>query len=520
MKYNLQVHGCQMNTSDGEKVSTVMDGAGFNKVEDWKNADCVIYVSCSIKQQAEDKIVGAIRENAKRKKENEKIRIGLTGCMVRNSSVRGDELEDGCIKNIPGLDFAFRIEELGKLPEMLGGLYGQEFRGLENAIDSKPGSTFHVQQIATLPTVARNDKMGQAGLLHAIGEHGAMTKSDGVENSELEKDFVQGTAEYFSVQPKSSSSFQGLLPIMNGCNKFCTYCIVPYSRGREVSRPMYDVVESAKQLVESGRRELLLLGQNVNSYGLTNTVFGKGYEGNKRSAFAMLLRELNDIDGVKRIRFTSPHPRDMTEEVIDCVAELSNLSEYLHMPLQSGSDRILKAMNRGYSRDKYLGQIEYIRKRMPRVGLTTDIIVGFCGETLEDHAATREVMEIAKFDIAYISQFSMRTGTYAAKKLTDDVSKAEKKRRFHELNDEVLMRTSLESNERYVGETHEVLVESIEESLADRGQLTAIGRLRTYRQVRVVEKENEKKKKGLNVGDYVMVRITVAREWILEGEVV
>jgi tRNA-2-methylthio-N6-dimethylallyladenosine synthase len=529
MKYNLEVHGCHTNISDGERVATVFEELNFEPVNDFAQSDCVVFVSCSIKQKAEDKIIGHMKKLWKLKRQNPSLKVGLTGCMVRKTSVRGDDEEDAWIKKLKALDFVFKIDDLGQLPDQLRKMYGDRVKSEERGVKSKERGVKSEERVSR-----RGVSLSARLSVSEKSDSDLVTLRNSVdEYDELVQEFDPKRSDYFHVRPKSSSPFQGKLTIMTGCNKFCTYCIVPYSRGRERSRPMWEVIEEAKILVEQGMTELLLVGQNVNSYGLTNDVFGKGYEGSKRSAFAQLLRHLNDIDGVKRIRFTSPHPRDMTEEVIDCVAELPNLCEWLHMPLQSGNDEILKRMNRGYTFDVFYKQIEYMKKKMPRMGLTTDLIVGFCGETEQQHRDTLKAMERCGFDIAYISQYSSRRETYADKRFEDTVSHRDKKRRYHEAN-VVLRRTSQASNDLYLGEEWEVLVDQVASKISadpyykkksvsegdlstdDDSPLWAHGKLRTYRSVKFPVSSGQ----SMKVGDYVKVKMTKALEWILEGEMV
>lgn len=436
-----------MNSSDAERVATVCEQNGYTRTEDWRTADLVLYVSCSIKQKAEDKIIGHMKELGKLKEKNPKLRVGITGCMVRLTSTQEDEEKDKILKMIETVDFVFRMEDLDQVNYML--------------------------REKTPNDVARNF----------------------------------GDPTYLSVEATLSSPFRGYLPIMSGCDNFCTFCIVPYSRGRERSRLMSEIVNDAKKMAEKGVTELLLIGQNVNSYGNKTDVFDEQFsDDEKQHPFTRLLRELNEVDGIKRIRYTSPHPKDITEELIIAMAELENVCEQVHLPLQSGDDEMLKRMNRHYTAKHFLELVSMIRKHMPRAGITTDIIVGFSGETEEQLQATARVCREAKFDLSYTSKYSERKETYAGRFLEDDIPNEEKNRRYHIIND-IIRETSYEQNKKYVGETWEIFVDEIKDGVAS-------GKTRTARSVRFPSNDE------LNVGDIVDIHIDKALEWIMEGTLV
>lgn len=445
MRYHIEIHGCQMNVSDGERVATICERCGYEASTDWRSADLLIYLSCSIKQKAEDKIIGHMREISVLKQENPKMKVGITGCMVRKTSTQDDRVKDKLLKMLPSLDFVFRMEDLDQVEYLL-----------REKTPNDIGRTF-------------------------------------------------GDPRYFKVPPKSSVPFKGYLPIMSGCDNFCTFCIVPYSRGRERSRLMSEIMNEATLMIEQGVKEILLLGQNVNSYGNKNEVYDDRYRDDEvNHPFTRLLIELNQIPGIKRIRFTSPHPKDITENLIKTVAGLENVCEHVHLPLQSGDNAMLKRMNRHYTAEHFLDLVRMIRKYMPRAGISTDIIVGFSGETEEQFQNTLRVAREALFDISYTSMYSERKETYAGRFFKDDVSKAEKSRRYHELND-LIRQTSLMNNQLYVGETWEVLVDSIEDGMA-------IGKTRTNRTVRFPADGI------IKPGEFVQVEITKAQEWVLEGK--
>ena len=291
---------------------------------------------------------------------------------------------------------------------------------------------------------------------------------------------------------------------MTGCDKFCTYCIVPYSRGREISRPIDEVIKEAENLVAEGCVEITLLGQNVNSYGLGWTDKKSGNFSYHENPFVQLLKAVDKIEGLQRLRFTSPHPQDMTNDVIDFIAESKTLMPCLHMPLQSGSDLMLKKMNRNYDTAKFKETIEYIRKKIPDCAITTDIIVGFCGETEEDYQETCDFFREMCFDLAFISQYSPRRGTVAGMLKKDDVPKEVKKSRWHNMND-ILRETSVINNKKFENKIVKVLVEKLNPKTNK-----LHGRSEHYKEV-VFEGEQDL------IGTIVEVKVHKSLEWLLEG---
>lgn len=448
MKYHIEVHGCQMNSSDAERVATVCEQNGYTRTDDWRQSDLVLYVSCSIKQKAEDKIIGHMKELSQLKKKNPRLRVGITGCMVRQTSTQEDEERDKILEMIDTVDFVFRMEDLDQVNYML--------------------------REKTPNDVARNF----------------------------------GDPTYLNVEATLSSPFRGYLPIMSGCDNFCTFCIVPYSRGRERSRLMSEILHDAKQMANKGVTELLLIGQNVNSYGNKTEVYDDAFpDDGQYHPFTRLLMELNEVEGIKRIRYTSPHPKDITEELIIAMAKLEKVCEHVHLPLQSGDNEMLKRMNRHYSTEHFLDLVKMIRKHMPRAGISTDIIVGFSGETEEQLQGTARICREAKFDLSYTSMYSERKETYAGRFLEDDIPKEEKNRRYHVIND-IVRETSLENNKLYVGENWEVFVEDLQDGIAS-------GKTRTNRTIRFKAPDSP-----LHVGDIVDVHVDKALEWVLEGSLV
>ena len=445
MKYHIEIHGCQMNYADAERVATVCERNDYSFIKDWRQADLVIFLSCSIKQKAEDKIIGHMKELAGLKKVNKNLKVGISGCMVRQTSTQAEQKKDKILESLTTVDFVFRMEDLDQLDYIL-----------RDKTPVEPGRVF-------------------------------------------------GDPSYIKkVEPTISSPFKALIPIMTGCNNYCSYCIVPYARGRERSRPISEIIADARSFAGRGIKEILLLGQNVNSYGNTNSVYDENIaDDNKHSPFTRLLIELNKIKEIKRIRFTSPHPKDVTEELIKAMSELENVCEHIHLPLQSGDDSVLERMNRHYTAKHFLNLVKMVRKYMPRAGISTDVIVGFCGETEKEFQNTLKVCNKAKFDLSYHSMYSERTETYAGRFLKDDILKKEKQKRYYELN-ELIKKSSYAINKKYLGEVWEVLVDKIEDG-------TAMGKTRTNRSVRFPADKNTEE------GDFADVEITRAREWVLEG---
>lgn len=464
MKYFIKTYGCQFNYSDSERVSAVLEGVGFSRAKNYANADLILFNTCSVRQKAEDRVFGMMINMGQLKKIRPHVRVGITGCMVRKSSTRPSPTQRGeatklqidpLIKNIPEVDLVFRIEDAAKLPQLL-----QE-TGLK--ISNK-----------------------------------------------TPEEFSNGTLEnYFKINPKYSSQFQAFVPIATGCDKFCAYCIVPFARGREKSRPMEEILEECEKLVENGCKEITLLGQNVDSYGLSfldreEKRFAPLPSG-KKIYFTRLLEKLDKLHkkGLRRVRWTSPHPKDMTDDLIEASAMLKTQMPYIHLPVQAGSNAVLRKMNRPYTREHYIKLIEKIRKAIPDSSISTDIVIGFCGETKEMFEETCELFEQVRWDMAYIAQYSMRRFTAAYRTMKDDVPRKEKERRWHRLN-EILTRISYEKHKEFIGKTVKVLVEKCVKGVCE-------GRSEHFKRTQF------KGTKKL-VGEIVPVKITDALEWNLIGK--
>ena len=380
--------GCQMNERDSEKLKGILKECGY-ELKESEDADLVIFNTCTVRENANDRLYGRLGSLGKIKKSNPDMLVGVCGCMTQEA----DEVEK-LEKSYPFVDLIFGTFNVYKLAEIL---YSRLVGGSRIT------------------------------------------------------DIWQESREFVELLPTERKyPFKSGVNIMYGCDNFCTYCIVPYVRGREKSRRPEDIVDEVKRLTDDGVVEVMLLGQNVNSYG-------KGLE--EDISFAGLLKKLEQIKSLKRIRFMTSHPKDLSNELIETMADSEKICEHIHLPLQSGSSRILKRMNRGYTKEDYLELIGKIRAKMPDISITTDIIVGFPGETNEDFEETIDVVRKVGFDSAYTFIYSKRTGTPAAK-FEDVPDKQETDRRFNVLLDEI-RNASKGKNERMIGKTVEVLAEGI-----------------------------------------------------------
>lgn len=390
--YHIRTYGCQMNERDSEALGCLLEEHGLAKADGEECADLLIFNTCSVRDQAERKAIGKVQLMKRLKRRRPDVVIGVVGCMAQNY---GDEL----LSRMPHVDFVLGTDQLHRLPEVLADI------------------TNHASRVSLTDT---------------------------------------GTEILGRLSGHAPHSTQAMVPVMRGCNCFCTYCIVPHVRGREKSRPADDIVAEVRKLVGDGVREILLLGQNITAYGVAEDRKAKG-RWSGRSHFAELLRKLDPIPGLERIRFTSPHVRYMTDDFIDAVIELPTVCESIHVPLQSGADRILAAMQRGYTADDYLQCARKLRDKCPQMTFSTDIIVGFPGETEDDFEATRKIARDIGFDMAYIFRYSVRSGT-AAERLGDDVPPQTKEQRNQILLAD-LEAYNHQHNPRFEGHTVEILVE-------------------------------------------------------------
>ena len=434
--YCLINYGCQMNESDTEHYAGQLEELGYKAVSDYHGADVILVNTCCVRESAEKKIAGKIGELKAEKKRNPECAICVAGCMAQKD---GEKLQ----KKHPQVDL------------LLGTAYVNDFKQL---------------------------------LLDFLADRKGIAYTDlTIHQSEFEGHRVR------------QSSFAAWIPIMYGCNNFCTYCIVPYVRGRERSRSIENIVEEIEAAVKEGYKEFTLLGQNVNSYGK---------DLGDKEAFAKLLRRVNEIPGVERIHYMTSHPRDMSEEVIKAVAECEHVCENFHVPFQAGSSEILRRMNRGYTKEKYLELIKLIRKYVPDAAITTDIIVGFPGETEEDFAETLDVVEQVGFTSAFTFIYSKRSGTPAAK-MDNQVPLPVKKERLNRLM-ALQNAKSVACHEQLIGKTVEVLAEGPSKQ-AD----VWTGRSRTG--VLVLWPVEGK---AYTVGQKVNVLIDTAQTWLVKGKAV
>lgn len=443
----IKTYGCQMNERDSDAVAAMLRGKGYSIVESELDADVVLLNTCSVRDQAEQKAIGKAGHLTKRKRKNPNFILGVMGCMAQN---RGNDLLD----RLPDLDLIIGTQKFHRVPDHLD------------------------HMIATL--------------------QGQGPRPDTIVDLEAE-DGSQNTIKSHDANKQQVSAF---VSIMQGCNMKCSYCIVPKTRGAERARPMDEIVAEIEALAANGTREVTLLGQIVNQYAVREFPFV-----DKKSPFVQLLERVHAIEGIERIRFTSPHPVGFKDDLIECYARLPKLCEYLHFPMQSGSNRILKAMRRPYTIEKFREIIAKIRAVRPDVYISTDVIVGFPGETDADFELTRHAFDEIGFDMAYLFKYSVRPDT-TAEPLGDPIPKAVKEARNQVLLD-ILGRHSLARNEALIDTVEEVLFEGP----AKRGEGMFMGRTRGHRKVIV-------KATPRLVGQLVPVRITEATASTLMGELV
>jgi tRNA-2-methylthio-N6-dimethylallyladenosine synthase len=399
--YQVRTYGCQMNVHDSERLAGLLDAAGYQRAADGVDADVVVFNTCAVRENADNKLYGNISHLVPRKQANPDMQIAVGGCLAQKD-------RDAVLRRAPWVDVVFGTHNIGSLP--------------------------------TLLERARHNRVAQVEIAEAL-------------------------QEFPSALPATrESAYAAWVSISVGCNNTCTFCIVPALRGKEVDRRPGDILAEVAALADQGVLEVTLLGQNVNAYGVSFVTDERLREDpanaaeipRDRGAFAKLLRACGRIDGLERVRFTSPHPAEFTDDVIDAMAETPNVCPTLHMPLQSGSDRILKAMRRSYRAERYLGIVARVRSAIPHAAITTDLIVGFPGETEEDFQATLDVVEAARFANAFTFQYSKRPGTPAAE-MPDQVPKDVVQERYQRLID-LQERISWEENTAQIGSVVELLV--------------------------------------------------------------
>ncbi|AGK97517.1 tRNA (N6-isopentenyl adenosine(37)-C2)-methylthiotransferase MiaB [Clostridium pasteurianum] len=434
-KFYIETWGCQMNEEDSEKLSGMLKISGYEKTDDKKSADLIIFNTCCVRENAEQKVFGNLGALKSVKEKNPNLIIGICGCMMQQ-----DDMASTIIKKFPFVDIIFGTHNSHMLPEYL-------------------------------------NRVKQEG------------KSI-VEIWDKEKGIVEG------LPVDRLSKIKAFVTIMYGCNNFCTYCIVPYVRGRERSRTPEDIEKEIRELVKEGYKEITLLGQNVNSYGKDLS---------PALDFADLLVRIDKIEGLERIRFMTSHPKDLSFKVIEAVRDGEKICEHIHLPVQSGSSRLLKKMNRHYDKEYYIDLIRNIKREIPNIALSTDIIVGFPGETEEDFKDTLDLIREVEYDSAFTFLYSPRKGTPAAE-MDEMVSEEVKHERFNRLVN-LVNEISAKKNREYNNEIVEVLVEGTSKN----DETKLMGRTRTGK---LVNFEGSKE----NIGNLVKVKITKAQSFSLYGE--
>lgn len=432
-KVKMLTYGCQMNFSDAERMTGELARIGYEETEDMNEADLIMINTCAVRETAEDKVYGKIGEIKGLKRQNPNLILGITGCMAQKE---GEKL----IKRAPHIDFVLGTNKIQQVVATVQALENEEAR--------------HIVDTA-------------------------------INEAEMPEDMA--------INRKTALS--AWIPIMYGCNNFCTYCIVPYVRGRERSRLPEDIIAEIKEVVAQGFKEVTLLGQNVNSYG----------KDHKKATFADLLAMVDDIEGIERVRYMTSHPKDLSDEVIEVIKNSKHICTHFHLPVQYGSDNMLKRMNRVYTVAKYKETVRKIREAIPDCSLTTDLIVGFPGETEEDFQQLMEFIAEIRYDAAYTFIYSKRSGTPAAEMpdQIDDECKHQRLNRLMELQNKI----SLEINQSLEGKIMEVMVEGPSQNNE------AVWSGRTSSNKLVLWNHGKEK-----IGDLINVRITQPQTWVLKGE--
>ncbi|HPY95654.1 MAG TPA: tRNA (N6-isopentenyl adenosine(37)-C2)-methylthiotransferase MiaB [Candidatus Cloacimonadota bacterium] len=432
MKFIIETYGCQMNVADSEMISTIMENSGYELTDTLTDADIIMFNTCSVRQHAEDRVIGRISNEVARKISNKNLVIGVVGCMAQRL---GKELGEMNAK----IDFVVGVDNYFKLPEIIEELYNK--RHFVTSVDMNHKEIYH------------------------------------------------------DIYPIRSNELNAFVTIMRGCNNFCTYCIVPYVRGRERSRSVDEIIKEIKIAGEKGIKEVTLLGQNVNSYSWEGINFPK------------LLQKVNEVEGISRVRFVTSHPKDISDELIETMASCDKVCEHIHLPVQSGNNEILKVMNRNYTAEHYLDRISKLRSLIPNIAITTDVIAGFPGETEEQFQDTYNLMKEIRYDFAFMFKYSPRTGTKAA-----------------EFNNQVEEAVRLERLQRLIGLQTEITHEKYKEQI---GQIKEV-----YVEGPSKKDENEYSGKSRDfkitifpgdeslVGKLIKVKVKEAVGWTLKGHIV
>ena len=450
----IKTFGCQMNIRDTEIMAQSLSEDGYVECRSIDEASLIILNTCSIRAKAEQKVFSLLGSLRKNKNKNPELQICVAGCVAQQEGKR-------ILERMPHVDLVIGTQYIYDLPRLLQ----------KNSADK---TAINLADDYEIPRFIPTAKKGPSSV------------------------------DLPSPAPEAPFQFSRFVTIMQGCNNFCTYCVVPYTRGREVSRKVGDIIDEVQVLVESGVTEITLLGQNVNSYGKSNTVT----DDNRPFDFAMLLHEVSSIQGLQRLRFTTSNPKDLSDELINCFGEIDTLCPQFHLPVQSGSDRILKRMNRKYRIERYLERVERLRRVCPPIALSTDVIVGFPGETEIDFEQTMDLLETVRFNSSFSFKYSDRPGTRAKnldKKVPEDI-KRKRLQRFQKRQDEI----SLEENRTYIGKKVKILVEQVSE-------MTLMGRSNTNH---IVHIDGGNICPTIKPGDYQDVTITFAGQHALKAELI
>lgn len=433
----IETYGCQMNQADSEVVASILKDDNYEMTTDIAEADLILVNTCSIRENAEQRVKKRLTEFDYLKKKKSWLRVGVLGCMA-------ERLQNQLVE--------------------------------ENKVDIVVGPDSY----RDIPSLLKNVEKNKQSYISAV---------------------LSEEETYADITPVKldTNGVTAFISIMRGCENFCSYCVVPYTRGRERSRDPQTIIAEAQDLFNKGYREVTLLGQNVNSY-----IWNKGQE--NEINFAKLIALVAEVSPLLRIRFSTSHPKDISQELLDTIAKYDNICKFIHLPLQSGSTRMLKLMNRKYTREDYMNKITAIKNTIKDCGISTDIIAGFCTETIEDHQDTLDMMSWVGYDSAFMFNYSQRSNTLAAKKYEDDIAYEEKTRRLEEIID-LQRKLSLESNQRDIGKVFEVLIEG--ESKRSKEQL--FGR-NSQNKVVIFDR------KDFKIGDYVQVKVTSCTSATLFGE--
>ena len=441
-KFYIESYGCQMNFSDSEIIASILQGEGYGATREVEEADLIFLNTCSIREKAEQTVRKRLTEFRKMKRRHPSLLIGMLGCMAERLKTKLLE-EEKLVDIVVGPD-AYR----------------------------------------SLPVLINEAGEGQKGI-----------------NVLLSREET-----YADISPVrlNSNGITAFVSIMRGCNNMCSFCVVPFTRGRERSRDAHSIIKECGELSDAGYHEVTLLGQNVDSY------YWRNPETSKDITFAELLEMVASINPLLRVRFSTSHPKDITDGVLHTMARYKNICNYIHLPVQSGSNRVLQLMNRTYTREWYLARVQKIKEILPGCGISSDIITGFCTESEEDHQQTLALMEASEYDFSYMFMYSERPGTLAAKRYTDDIAAEVKGRRLEEIVS-LQNRLSLESNKRDIGNTYEVLIEGN----SKRSDAHWMGRT-GHSKVIVFPKLNDETKPG----DYVMVTVKDCTQGTLLGKII